>query len=140
MCEQAGPVIDVSRLRAAADCHYPQTLHFLWCRVCIFPELPREAGPEQAERGLTVQILRSRQVDDTMHHLPGVLPELPQVLAQRLVVQPLLQNMKGLKVTKEGSGTRRRQVNADDVRPGVGHCSDPRGAEKVSLLITGVWE
>ena len=41
---------------------------------------------------LTVQILWSRQVDDSMDHLPGVLPELPQVLAQRLVVQPLLQS------------------------------------------------
>lgn len=99
-------MIDVSGFRAGADCDYPQTFHFLSCLVCIFPEFPREAGAGRAERGLTVQILRSRQVDDTMDHLPSVLPELPQVLAQRLVVQPLLQNTNGLKVVKEGSGTR----------------------------------
>lgn len=39
---------------------------------------------------LTVQILRPRQVNDSMHHLSGVVAKLPQVLAQRLVVQPLL--------------------------------------------------
>lgn len=39
---------------------------------------------------LTVQIFWSRQVNDSMHHLPGIVAELPQVLTQCFIVQPLL--------------------------------------------------
>ena len=47
--------------------------------------LHRETPPP-----LTVQVLGSGEVDDAVHHLAGLLAQLPQVLAQRLVVQPLL--------------------------------------------------
>lgn len=39
---------------------------------------------------LTIQIFWSCQVDDSMDHLPSILTELAQVLAQRFIVQPLL--------------------------------------------------
>lgn len=48
----------------------------------------------QAAQLLTIQIFWSSQVNDTMDHFPSILPKLPQVLAQRLIVQPLLQNKK----------------------------------------------
>lgn len=48
----------------------------------------------EEEAAPTVQVFWSRQVDDAMHHFPSIFAEFVQVLAQRLVVKPLLEKMK----------------------------------------------
>lgn len=43
---------------------------------------------------LTIQVFWPGQVDDPVDHLSGIVSKLPQVLAQGLIMQPLLLNDK----------------------------------------------
>ncbi|TNN77272.1 hypothetical protein EYF80_012579 [Liparis tanakae] len=70
-------------------------------------EEEEEEKEAAAAAALTVQILGSRQVDDSVDHLPGVLPELPQVLTQRLIVQPLLEEE-----TRDGYVLRNKSIKS----------------------------